>query len=93
MSLTTQRLASLFYAALGVAAVVVAPVAAADPDIDSESAAAVIDELQEQGYTVEINGVPSGDTALLTSCTVTAIHDSDTAATVFVDVACPIQRG
>lgn len=71
----------------------------ADPDIETESASAVIQELQEQGYVVNVNGVPSGNTALLTTCKVTAIHDSDgtspdpTPTTpIFVDVACPIQR-
>jgi hypothetical protein len=49
---------------------------------------------------VTINGVPSGDTALLTTCVVTEIHDADTptpdptaTTPVSVDVACPIQRG
>jgi hypothetical protein len=73
--------------------------AAADPDIDTESAAAVIEELQEQGYVVNVNGVPSGNTALLTTCKVTTINNPTTAApspagttTISVDVACPIQR-
>ena len=58
-----------------------------------------IEELQEQGYVVDVNGVPSGNTALLTTCTVTSIQNPGTATpnqpgttTVSVDVACPIQR-
>jgi hypothetical protein len=81
-------------------AIGLAPCATADPDIDSESAASVIEQLREEGFAVTVNGVPSGDTALLTTCVVTAIHDSDAPSTdpsattpVSVDVACPIQRG
>jgi hypothetical protein len=73
--------------------------ATADPDIDSESAATVIEQLQEQGYAVTVNGVPSGDTSLLQTCVVTKIHnaggassDPTTTTPVSVDVACPIQR-
>lgn len=100
MSLTPRHVALLLYAVAGAATIVFAPAAAADPDIDTESASAVIEELQEQGYTVEINGVPSGDTSLLTNCTVTEIHNPGNTSpsppettTVFVDIACPIQRG
>lgn len=86
---------------LGVAATaVLTPMATADPDIDGESAAAVIEELQDQGYVVKINGVPSGDTTLLTTCKVTTIHNSGnpspdptSTTTVSVDIACPISRG
>lgn len=88
------------YGAVGATAILLVPSAGADPDIDTESASAVIEELQEQGYTVEINGVPSGDTTLLTNCTVTAIHNAGETApgptgttNIYVDVACPIQRG
>jgi hypothetical protein len=100
MSLASRGLALLIYAAAGVAAIALVPSAAADPDIHTESATAVIADLQKQGYTVEINGVPSGDTSLLTNCTVTEIHNPGNATpdpavttTVYVDVACPIQRG
>lgn len=99
MSIAARRFARLSFAFYA-GAMILAPCAAADPDIDTESATAVIDELQQQGYTVEINGVPSGDTTLLTNCKVTAIDDPDypspdpTSTTVIsVDVACPIQRG
>lgn len=76
-----------------------APVAAADPDIDSESASAVITELKEQGYDVRIKGVSGDDTDMLSSCSVTSIDDSgedspDPTKTtlLYVDVACPIQH-
>jgi hypothetical protein len=92
-----RRLAPL--AAALVAATALAPIAASDPDIDTESAAAVIDELKEQGYRVEIKGVSNDDTSLLTGCTVTSIRnpgnptpDPTTTTTVYVEVACPIQH-
>lgn len=76
-----------------------APAALADPDIDSESAAEVIDELKEQGYDVRIKGVSGDATDLLTTCSVTAINDSgedspDPTKTtlLYVEVACPIQH-
>ena len=87
-----------------VTAVAVAPGVSADPDIDSESAAAVIQELEEQGYQVEVKGVSGENIELLTTCTVTAIHNPGeptpdpttpgptTTTTVYVDVACPIQH-
>lgn len=97
MSFATRHLAPVL-AVLAVATAF-AHSATADPDIDTESASAVIEELQEQGYTVAVNGVPSGNTALLTTCTVTSIHNPGPAApspagtaTISVDVACPIQR-
>ena len=94
------RFGMVLAAAAMAGAIGLAPCATADPDIDDESTAAVIEQLQEEGFVVTVNGVPSGDTALLTTCVVTAIHNSDApspdpAATtpVSVDVACPIQRG
>jgi hypothetical protein len=100
VSLATHRVLTLFAAVGGAAAVVLAPFAAGDPDIDTESAAAVIEELQEQGYAVVVNGVSSNDTTLLATCTVTKIHnpgdptpDPTTTTTISVDVACPITHG
>lgn len=99
MSLAPRRHMALLMAAGGAVAIAFAPCAAADPDIDGQSAAAVIVELQEEGYVVVVNGVSSGDTGLLTSCKVTHVHhpgDSapdPTTATVYVDVACPISHG
>ena len=91
-----------FLATLTVAlavATTLAPNAVSDPDVDAESAAAVIQELKQQGYDVEVKGVSSDNTDLLTTCTVTAIHqpegpapDPTAAATIYVEVACPIQH-
>ncbi|TPG33202.1 hypothetical protein [Mycolicibacterium hodleri] len=100
MSLVPRLLASVLVAAGGFTAVGLAAPGAADPDIDGESAAAVIDQLQEQGYAVNVNGAPAGDTSMLTTCTVTSIHnpgdptpDPTSTTTIFVDVACPLTHG
>jgi hypothetical protein len=99
MSLAPRRYAALLAAVGGASAIAIAQPVAADPDIDGESAAAVIDQLQEQGYAVDVNGAPAGDTSLLTTCTVTSIHnpgnpttDPTTTTTIYVDVACPISH-
>ncbi len=77
-----------------VAAIGSAPVAAADPG--SESARAVIDDLTEQGYNVEINWVSGVSSVPLSQCSVNGIHNPDHSAgppttftTVYVDVSCP----
>ena len=100
MSLVPRLLASVLVVASGFTAVGLAAPSTADPDIDGESAAAVIDQLQEQGYVVNVNGAPVGDTSLLTTCTVTSIHnpgdptpDPTTTTTIEVDVACPLTHG
>lgn len=100
MSHVPRHYATLLVAVGGAVTIGLAPSVVADPDIDSESATAVIDELQEQGYAVEVNGAPAGDISLLTSCTVTSIHnpgdptpDPSTTTTIFVDVACPMSHG
>ena len=56
MPLNTRVLASTMAVVGGVATIALAAPSSADPDIDGESAAAVIDELQEQGYSVMVNG-------------------------------------
>lgn len=73
--------------------------AAADPDLDTESAAEVVTELREQGYAVEVKGVSTPDPALLSDCKVTSIQDTGqptpdptTTTLVYVEVACPIQH-
>lgn len=82
-----------------VAAIASAPVATAEP-LDavtgSESARAVIDDLTEQGYNVEINWVSGVSSVPLSQCTVNGIHNPDHSAgppttftTVYVDVSCP----
>jgi hypothetical protein len=85
------------FAPLAVLATLVgsAPGAAADPGVDSQSAPAVIAQLQQQGHTVKVNGVPSGDTSMIATCVVTKIHDASapqTGSPVAVDIACPITR-
>jgi hypothetical protein len=100
MPFPTRVLASALAVVGGIATIAVAAPGAADPDIDGESAAAVIDQLQEQGYSVMVNGAPAGDTSLLETCTVTSIHnpgdptpDPTTTTAIFVDVSCPITHG
>ena len=86
--------------AVGAAAsIAVAPVAVAepvDPVAGSESARAVIDELRDQGYNVEINWVSGVSSMPLSRCAVTGINNPDHSAgppttftTVYVDVSCP----
>jgi hypothetical protein len=77
-----------------VAAIASVPVAAADPG--GESARAVIDDLTEQGYNVEINWVSGVSSVPLSQCSVNGIHNPDhstgppsTFTTVYVDVSCP----
>jgi hypothetical protein len=75
------------------------PVAAADPVwpvAGAEDARATIDDLEAQGYDVQINWVSGIRTVPLHRCKVTAIHNpnhdpptGDTFATVYVDVSCP----
>jgi hypothetical protein len=100
MAHVPRLLASLTIAAGAIAVVGFAPTVSANPDIDGESATTVIKQLQEQGYTVDVNGNPAGDTSLLSTCTVTSIHtpgdptsDPTTTATIYVDVACPLIHG
>ena len=82
--------AASFTCAASAAAEPVWPVAGA------ESASATIDDLQAQGYDVQINWVSGVSSVPLSSCKVTAIHNpnhsppsEDTFATVYVDVSCP----
>jgi hypothetical protein len=71
-----------------VAAVALAPVAAA-----SGSASAVIDDLKNKGYDVQINWVSGQNTEPLDVCQVTGVNiPGDTPAsrtTAYVDVQCP----
>ena len=76
-----------------------APVARAEPVwpvAGAESASATIDDLQAQGYDVQINWVSGVSSVPLSLCKVTAIHNpnhsppsENTLATVYVDVSCP----
>ena len=81
------------------AAVVCPPVATAEPVwpvAGAESAAATIDDLEAQGYDVQINWVSGVSSVPLSRCNVTGIHNPDhstdapnTFTTVYVDVSCP----
>ena len=72
------------------------PVAAAGPVAGAESAGATIDDLEAQGYDVQINWVSGVSSVPLSWCKVTAIHNpnhsppsENTLETVYVDVSCP----
>jgi hypothetical protein len=97
MSLKSGALAAgLVAAALLLAC---APVARAEPVwpvAGGESASATIDDLQAQGYDVQINWVSGVSSVPLWRCKVTAIHNpnhsppsQNTLETVYVDVSCP----
>ncbi len=73
-------------------AVLLAAPAAAEPG----SAAAVIDELKDQGYDVAINWVSGISSRPLSECRAVGVHNPDltgpppeTFTTVYVDVSCP----
>jgi hypothetical protein len=76
-----------------------APDAAAEPVwpvAGAESASATIDDLEAQGYDVQINWVSGIRSVPLDQCKVTAIHNpnhsppsDNTFETVYVDVSCP----
>lgn len=82
--------------AAGVAApLTAAPDAVADPSVN-QSAAAVIQELTDQGYNVQINWVSGVSSRPLSECAVLGIHNPNLAGgpvddftTVYVDVSCP----
>jgi hypothetical protein len=70
--------------------------AAADPVYTGDSAESVVDDLQAQGYSVQINWLNGYDTVPLSYCTVQNINNpgdirpsSGRLATVYVDVTCP----
>jgi hypothetical protein len=84
---------------LALAAVAVAPAAGADslPAVGGgEPASQVIDDLQSQGYNVQINWLNGFDAKPLSQCVVSGINDPNSSApspqtftTVYVDVSCP----
>ena len=86
-------------AGLTLAAVSCPPVASAEPVwpvAGAQDASATIDELQAQGYDVQINWVSGIPLVSLQRCKVTAIHNPNHSppgenafATVYVDVSCP----
>ncbi|MBB3605315.1 hypothetical protein FHT40_004999 [Mycolicibacterium sp. BK556] len=85
--------------ALIAAAVCTSPAATADPVYPiagAENARATIDDLEAQGYDVQINWVFGLAKVSLERCRVTAIHNPNSAPptpgtfdTVYVDVSCP----
>jgi hypothetical protein len=96
MSLTARYLLPLLIFA-GAAALVAAPIAAADPALPqpgSENAADTISDLQRRGYEVQINwdnGLPNTD---LSQCWVNSIDAVDatpqkSSGPTYVDVECP----
>ena len=76
-----------------------APHASAEPlppTMGSQPASAVVDDLEAQGYNVQINWTTGYDTKPLSQCWVTGVNNpgsmppsEDTFTTVYVDVACP----
>jgi hypothetical protein len=89
----------LLAAGLTAAAVAFPPVAAAEPVwpvAGAEDARATIDDLEAQGYDVQINWVSGVSSVPLHWCKVTGIHNpnhspptDDSLSTVYVDVSCP----
>jgi hypothetical protein len=98
MSLNPGYFAPLLVAA-GIAAIAVAPLAAADPVWPvggGEPADATIEDLEEQGYDIQVNWVTGYPTVPLSECWVDAIHNpdgpptnQDPLAIVYVDIGCP----
>jgi hypothetical protein len=94
MQLASRCLPALVLAISG--AVVLGAPAAADPVYTGDSAESVVDDLQAQGYSVQINWLNGYDTVPLSYCTVQNINNpgdirpsSGRLATVYVDVTCP----
>jgi len=89
MSFNPRYFTPLLVAAGAIASIAAAPIAAAD------GADATIDDLQAQGYTVQINWINGFDTKPLSLCSVTSINDPNsspqpkTSTTLYVDVWCP----
>ena len=89
MSFNPRYFTPLLVAAGAIASIAAAPIAAAD------GADATIDDLQSQGYTVQINWINGFDTKPLSLCSVTSINDPNsspqpkTSTTLYVDVWCP----
>jgi hypothetical protein len=94
MQLASRCLPALVLAISG--AVGLGAPAAADPVYTGDSAESVVDDLQAQGYSVQINWLNGYDTVPLSYCTVQNINNpgdirpsSGRLATVYVDVTCP----
>ena len=97
MSLVMRLLgAGILAASLSLAAASFATAEPVWPVAGAESASATIDDLEAQGYDVQINWVSGVSSVPLSWCKVTAIHNpnhsppsGDALATVYVDVSCP----
>ena len=99
MPVRTGHLAVLLAALGALAQVALAPSVAADPVWPvggGEPADATIADLEDQGYTVQINWVTGYPTVPLSECWVDAVHNPDGPATskdplaiVYVDIGCP----
>jgi hypothetical protein len=72
-----------------------APIAGADPALPvagSESASATIQDLESQGYDVQVNWVNGYPRVSLSQCWVNSINRADATGslpTVYVDIECP----
>ena len=97
MSLLSLRRVPPLMAA-GIVALIDVPPASADSNfgIDDGSASDVVDNLNAQGYNVEINWTNGVDPKPLSECWVTGINNpggqkptKTTFVTVYVDVECP----
>ena len=94
-----RSIALLVHPAGAAAMLALAPTAAADPlwpSAGDQSASATIEDLEAQGYNVQINWVNGGSIQPLSQCFVPAIHNPNrsgeppaTFTTVYVDVSCP----
>lgn len=94
-----RSIALLVHSAGATAMLALAPTAAADPlwpSAGDQSASATIEDLEAQGYNVQINWVNGGSIQPLSQCSVPAIHNPNrsgeppaTFTTVYVDVSCP----
>ena len=94
-----RSIALLVHSAGAAAMLALAPTAAADPlwpSAGDQSASATIEDLEAQGYNVQINWVNGGSIQPLSQCSVPAIHNPNrsgeppaTFTTVYVDVSCP----
>lgn len=99
MSRLQHLVAPLLLAVASAWAITCAPFAEADPSAPVSSrgpADATINDLEAQGYNVQINWVNGFDTKPLSECWVTGVNNpgdlppsEDTFTTVYVDVACP----
>ncbi|WP_319456591.1 MULTISPECIES: hypothetical protein [unclassified Mycobacterium] len=98
MSHARSWLAAVMLAA-GAATLATAPAVCAEPNLD-QSAAAVIQQLTDEGYNVQINWVSGVSSRPLSECAVLGVHNPNLAGgpvedftTVYVDVSCPNHDG